>query len=101
MFTILTLFTLTTLITGSGTSIDRFYIKIFLKKICCADSGADSGAEGDEDSDADWSSGAGAWRARVQPDSSSSNQDTSSSNSCISSSRPLSLVICDGFPVVM
>ena len=34
-------------------------------------------------------------RARVQPDSSSSNQDTS-----ISSSNPLSLVICDGFPVV-
>jgi hypothetical protein len=67
---------------------------------CCADSGADSdadsGADGDEDSDADWSSGAGAWRARVQPDSSSSNQDTS-----ISSSSPLSLVICDGFPVVM
>ena len=67
---------------------------------CCADSGADSdadsGADGDEDSDADWSSGAGAWRARVQPDSSRSNQDTS-----ISSSSPLSLVICDGFPVVM
>ena len=66
---------------------------------CCADSGADSdadsGADGDEDSDADGSSGAGAWRARVQPDSSSSNQDTS-----ISSSSPLSLVICDGFPVV-
>ncbi len=70
---------------------------------CCADSGADSdadsGADGDEDSDADWSSGAGAWRARVQPDSSSSNH-TSCSNSCISSSSPLSLVICDGFPVV-
>ena len=33
MFTILTLFTLTTLITGSGTSIDRICIKIFpLKK---------------------------------------------------------------------
>ena len=75
---------------------------------CCADSGADSGADsdadsgadGDEDSDADWSSGAGAWRTRVQPDSSSSNQDACSSNSCISSSSPLSLVICDGFPVV-
>jgi hypothetical protein len=29
MLTILTLYTLTTLITGSGTSIDRFCIKIF------------------------------------------------------------------------
>ncbi len=71
---------------------------------CCEDSGADSdadsGADGDEDSDADRSSGAGAWRARVQPDNGSCKQDTSSSNSCICSSSPLSLVICDGFPVV-
>ncbi len=69
---------------------------------CCVDSDADSGTDGDKDSDADRSSGAGAWRARVQPDSGSCGQDTCSSSSCISSNSPLqlSLVNCDGFPVV-
>ena len=72
---------------------------------CCADSGvdgdadsdADSGADGDEDSDADKSSGADAGRARRQPDSDRSNLVTCSS---ICSSNPLSLVMCDGFPLV-
>ncbi len=63
-----------------------------------ADSDVDSGADGDEDSDANRSSGAGAWRVRVQPDSGSSNQG--SCDSCYSSGSPLSLVVCDGFPVV-
>jgi hypothetical protein len=73
---------------------------------CCVDSGvdsntdsgadgdADSGADGDEDTDADRSS----VFARVQPDNGSCGQDTCSSSSCVTS--PLSLVICDGFPVV-
>ena len=73
---------------------------------CCVDSGADSdadsgadgdadnGADGDEDTDADRSS----VFARVQPDNGSCGQDTCSSSSGVTS--PLSLVICDGFPVV-
>ena len=73
---------------------------------CCVDSGvdsgansgadgdADSGADGDEDTDADRSS----VFARVQPDNGSCGQDTCSSSSGVTS--PLSLVVCDGFPVV-
>ncbi len=72
---------------------------------CCADSGADSdavsdadsGADGDEDSDAVKSSGADAGRARLQPDSDRRNLLTCRS---IWSSNPLSLVMCDGFPLV-
>ena len=94
---------------------------------CCADSGADSdadsgadsadndadsGADSGEDSDADRSSGAGAWRARVQPDSSSSSRSSSSSSSSSNSSSgnnlgststccaALSLEFCDGFPII-
>ena len=65
---------------------------------CCVDSGVDSDADncadGDEDTDADRSS----VFARVQPDNGSCSQDTCSSSSRVTS--PLSLVICDGFPVV-
>ena len=62
-----------------------------------ADSDADSGADGDEDSDAGKSSGADAGRARRQPDSDRSSPVTCNS---ICSSNPLSLVMCDGFPLV-
>ncbi len=59
-----------------------------------ADGDADNGADGDEDSDADRRS----VFARAQPDNGSYCQDTCSSSSGVTS--PLSLVVCDGFPVV-